>query len=522
MSEKPAYEALEKQSQEFFTLITGHTRALVSIHDSSGHYIYASPSYEQLGYKPADLIGQSGFKMMEKEDIEASLQYLKKAGKGEISGTILNFRLKHKDGGTFFFRGSFDPVFKPDGTLEKIICVAQDITELQKAQKAKIEALTLAAETQKLALVGQITGKMAHDFNNILGVIMGNVELCLLDHPNDKTRKTLELILAQTLRGKNLTKNLVAFAGDQDPRQVFFSIDEKIELIISLLKKDLEGILLIRNYDEKIPEVLADSGMIEHALVNLIHNSIHAVSLSSQPEIIIRTYQREGKIFIGIQDNGCGIPEAYLEKIFEPAFSLKGSKDIDGMYKPGIKGTGYGLSNVKKYVERNKGTISVRSEFQKGTTVTIALPVAKDIMTKEKLEAVKKDCIICGKHILVVEDEPAISDVQCRVLSNDPCRHKVDIADNGQTALDLLSKNEYDLISLDYILPGNLNGMDVYHHVRETNKTVPVLFISGNIEFLESIKELKQKDPYIEHLSKPCKNANYLNSLNNLLGRCDT
>jgi signal transduction histidine kinase len=85
---------------------------------------------------------------------------------------------------------------------------------------------------------------MAHDFNNILGVVMGNAEPALMDCPHDNIRKTLELIFEQTLRGKNLTRNLVAFARDQEPRQEFFRIDEKMELVMTLLKKDLEGIRL--------------------------------------------------------------------------------------------------------------------------------------------------------------------------------------------------------------------------------------------------------------------------------------
>ena len=95
----------------------------------------------------------------------------------------------------------------------------------------------------------------------------------------------------------------------------------------------------------------------------------------------------------------------------------------------------------------------------------------------------------------------------------------MDVAGNGQAALSLLKKNKYDVISLDYLLPGRINGMDIYHHVRKTDKTVPVLFISGNIEFLESIKALKQKDPYIDHLSKPCRNIDYMNCINTLLER---
>ena len=89
-------------------------------------------------------------------------------------------------------------------------------------------------------------------------------------------------------------------------------------------------------------------------------------------------------------------------------------------------------------------------------------------------------------------------------------------------AIDLFEKNEYEFISLDYMLPGNLNGMDIYNKIRKTNKTVPILFVSGNIEFLESIKELKQQDNYIDHLSKPCQNKEYLSSINNLLEKALT
>ena len=108
-----------------------------------------------------------------------------------------------------------------------------------------------------------------------------------MDCNNAGIKKTLELIYKQTIRGKNLTKNLVAFAKNQEPRQEFFRINEKIDLVIDLLKKDLEGIELIREDKPGVPDLLADPGMIEHALVNLIQNSIHATSMVECPRIII-------------------------------------------------------------------------------------------------------------------------------------------------------------------------------------------------------------------------------------------
>ncbi|WP_022664013.1 hybrid sensor histidine kinase/response regulator [Desulfospira joergensenii] len=397
------------------------------------------------------------------------------------------------------------------------ITALRDISERKQAQAEKMEALAEAAESKKLALVGQIAGKMAHDFNNTLGIIMGNAELALIGCQDPGTRETLELIFDQTLRGQNLTKNLVAFAKDQEPKQEYFPVNQKIELVLNLLKRDLEKIHLIREYGPRGPDLLADPGMIEHALVNILQNAIHATSRVERPEIIIRTYHRKDQVCIEIQDNGCGIPERFLEKIFEPSFTLKGSRDESGSYAPGIKGTGYGMANVKKYVDQHKGRINLVSKIKKGTKIRISLPVIQKELTAEEKEDIDNGKLSSGKYILLVEDEPAISGVQYKILTQKPCNHRVDIAGNGQIAVDLFDRNDYDLVSLDYILPGGLNGMDVYHHIRKTDRIVPILFISGNIEFLESIKELKQNDPYIDHLSKPCRNLDYVGRINRLM-----
>jgi CheY-like chemotaxis protein len=190
-----------------------------------------------------------------------------------------------------------------------------------------------------------------------------------------------------------------------------------------------------------------------------------------------------------------------------------------GSYGKVIKGTGYGISNLKKYIDQHRGSIRVRSEFGTGTCFTVCLPVIEKHLTIDEKENIRKSGPQTGKYILIVEDEPAIFDVQRRVLTEDPCCHAVDIAQNGRTALDLLDRNHYDLVSLDYMLPGNITGMDIYRHIRETNQGLPILFISGNIEFLESVKELKSKDVQLDHLSKPCRNQEYIERINGLLER---
>lgn len=424
-----------------------------------------------------------------------------------------------KNGGTISVLFSASYLIKTVGSdsEENIICVIRDITDRIKIENEKIRAEKVASEQTKYALIGQVAGKMAHDFNNVLGIIMGNVELSLMTCRDTDLKKTLTLIFDQTIRGKNLTKNLVAFAKSHEPEYKFFKINEKIDLVNSLLRKDLSEInLRIEENTEEI-DILADPGMIEHALINLIQNSIHATSKTENPKIIFRSYCRENFVCIEIEDNGCGIPAEFLKKIYDPSFTLKGSRDALGVYKSGIKGTGYGMANVKKYVDQHKGEISLESSCGEGTKVTIRLPnINRELSIDEKLEI--NDKISCfGRYILIVEDEPAISDVQRNILMNEPCKHEVDIASSGEAALKLLDRGDYDAISLDYVLSGKMNGMEVYNQLRKNGDYTPILFVSGNLEFLESIKDLKINDSNIEYLSKPCQNKEYLYSINALL-----
>ncbi|MCP3871707.1 MAG: PAS domain S-box protein [Desulfobacteraceae bacterium] len=480
-------------------------------------YQRVNPNWcDSFGYSEESLLGRSTeFLYENKEEYErVGEEIYEQILEHGIAST--HTMLKRNDGE---FR-AVDLIAKPlnaQDISEGTVVVVHDITDLKKAVTEKIKAQKIIGEQKKLALVGQIAGKMAHDFNNVLAVIMGNAQLALLDSKEAKTKNTLEKIFNQTLRGKNLTKNLVAFAKDQDPKQEFFRLNEKIDLVIDLLKKDLEEIEIIKEGKPGLPDLLADPGMIEHGLVNLIQNSIHALSMIKQPKIIIRTYKMDGLLCLEIEDNGCGIPKEHIGNIYEPSFTLKGNKDVTESYRIDIKGTGYGMANVKKYIEMHKGNILVESKSGSGTKFTIKIPIVEKELTSEEKTVIQEDTLHFRKYILLVEDEQSLSEVQYKILTQEPCNHKVDMAINGQVAMDLFDRNTYDFVSLDYILPGNINGMDIYNYIRETNKNIPILFVSGNIEFLESIKELKQMDINIDHISKPCQNKDYVDGINKLL-----
>lgn len=523
--QKKTEVALKESETKYRLLADNATDNIWILRLSDMKLIYSSPSIERmLGYSPEEFI------MMELEEYIAgeSLEKVNKTISAELNrqittscdlsiGVVLQIELVKKDNSPLWVevKGSF--LRDEKGAIDRILGITRDISERKNVEEEKILAQKTAAEHEKLALVGQIAGKMSHDFNNVLGVIMGNAEIALLDCREEETRKTLELIFDQTKKGKDLTKNLVAFAKAQEPRHEFFKINEKIDFVINLLKKDLLDIGLFTSYGENLPELLADSGMIEHAIVNIIQNAIHATSLEGDPVIQIRTFKIEDNIVIEIEDNGCGIPAKYHQAVYDPSFTLKGSKDLAGAYKRDVKGTGYGMANVKKYIGQHGGKIDFSSEEGGGTTFTISLPVLKGAPVNDEKTVLTKTDLHSGKKILLVEDEKSISGVQKMLLTEEPYCHIVDLAENGESAISLFEINDYDLISLDYILPGELNGMDVYSHIRQSGNSVPVLFISGNIEFLESIQEIRQQDNNLDHLSKPCQNADYLDRINSLL-----
>lgn len=417
-------------------------------------------------------------------------------------------QLLRKDGTRVWGQITTGPVFKENRLIGGRICFV-DLSERKTAEQASL----FAAEQEKYALVGQVAGKMAHDFNNILGAIMGNAELSLMDCQEKQTLESLDIILQQTKRGQILTQNLVAFAKDQEPMEEQFNINPKIDLVLSLLKKELSRIQVTKIFDPDLPDVFADPGMIEQALVNIIQNSIHAMSLEFYPKLTIKTTQEAGNILIEITDNGCGIPEKHQKDIYTPSFTLKGSKDEAGVYKADIKGTGYGMANVKKCMEKNRGKIDFESHPGIKTVFTLSLPAVETCGKDKRKMFPPAKLTLSGKKILLVEDELAIAGVLKNRLTHPPFSNEITLAQDAKTAISLFDSHSFDLISLDYMLPGTLNGLNVYSHIRGKDSKIPIIFVSGNIEFIESIDGLKKKDKFLDHLSKPCEMTKYIETI---------
>lgn len=504
-----------KRSEEKYRQMMDFLPIPVGEYDFDYNVLYANQAaLDWFGFSREDIeAGVNMAGLIPKESAELIVSRMAMMARGGVPGPV-EVKMHKKDGSELWGEATPSIIFKDETPVAVRTCFV-DVSERKKNETALLHW----AEQEKYALVGQVAGKMAHDFNNVLGAIMGITEITLLNYREEAAKEALSIVLEQSEQGAVLTRNLVAFAKDQELREEFFQINEKIKLVLNLLKKELQEIRVTLALDGRTPQLLADPGMVEHALVNLLQNAAHAVCKASGPEIVIKTYSDGNSVFVEIADNGCGIPEEHHEDIYVPAFTLKGSRDGRNAYPREIKGSGYGMTNVKKCMDRHKGSIDFVSRENSGTSFVISFPIVERELTAKEKEKMEGRAIARGKRILVVEDEPVISDIQTRILTGEPFCHSVKVAAGAREAAAAFDGETFDLVSLDYMLAGKETGYDVYEHIRKHRPSVPIVFISGNIQFLKSMEDLKAKDPYIGHLAKPCRNMTYAHMINEWLIR---
>jgi two-component system, cell cycle sensor histidine kinase and response regulator CckA len=356
-----------------------------------------------------------------------------------------------------------------------------NITEHKQNLKEKAKLEVQLQQSQKMEMIGRLAGGVAHDFNNMLSVILGHSEFALeLFEPSNKVYANLEAIRKAAIRSANLTKQLLAFARKQIVAPKILDLNVAIEEMLPLLQSLIgEHIELIWSHDGKSSQVKIDPSQIDQILVNLCVNARDSISgngtitLESSSQVFSNIAsetddQRSDYITLSVHDNGCGIDKYHLEHIFEPFFTTKESG----------KGTGLGLATVYGIIQQNNGTIECQSDMGKGTTFTIRLPLNND-QSKVDQETSSENSIHKGHQtILLVEDEPDILSLCTIILERK--EYKVLNAVSAEEAI--RSAENYngtiDLLITDVIMPG-INGAELSKTLLSARPELKTLFMSG-------------------------------------------
>jgi PAS domain S-box-containing protein len=391
---------------------------------------------------------------------------------GNVVGLANNTALIARDGTERIIADSGAPIFDTKKNIIGAVLVFQDITE-----RVKLE--NQLQHSQKMEAIGTLAGGIAHDFNNIIGVISGNISYArdLLTEENDELNDVLLDVEAGAKQAQSLTHQLLTFSKGGAPIKKVISIGQFIQETVLFVVRG-SHIRCDFSIEKQLWPVKADKGQLSQVITNLILNAKAAmpdggIAAIRAENIVIRTNQdhqlSKGKyIKITIQDNGIGIKNDHLAKIFDPYFTTK------------QQGSGLGLATTYSIIQKHGGHISVESRLGEGTSFMIYLPA---VLTDELRSEKKNDPRHKGRgKILVMDDDESILKMIERLLKR--MGYEISLAHNGTQAIELYrnayqTSKKFNLVILDLTVPGGMGGARTIPELLKIDPKVKAIVSSG-------------------------------------------
>ena len=385
------------------------------------------------------------------------------------------------------FSTSLIPLKGRDGTVTQIAGVCRNVTQRIREEEAR-------REIQKLESLGVLAGGVAHDLNNALAAILGNVELARQDAgPNHPALLSLDEIGKAGRRAKDIVRQILAFGRRQTLERKATSLTLVVVESARLLRATLPAtVTLAVDCKSDTPAVLADATQIKQILLNLCHNALHAVQnqaragkievrLEAHTQAEARGDLRPGRYAcLSVRDNGSGMDDATRSHIFEPFFTTK----------PKGKGTGLGLSVTHGIVQAHEASIEVESTPGEGSAFRVYFPATDESVPEVTAPAPDTTPVHGkGKHVLYVDDEEAIVFLMKRILERRGFRVSVYCDPREAVAAARANPEQFDLVVTDYNMP-EMSGLDVARALREIHADLPIVLASGYIT-----EELRAKAP---------------------------
>jgi PAS domain S-box-containing protein len=516
-TERNRAEAQLRQTREFLDAVVENVPTPIVVKDpDSLRYVLINRAGEQyFGLPRAAMIGKTASEALD-ESGAALVNELDRQALATRQQVTDEHTLKTPGAGVKQAASKRVPIISEDGTIKYLLVVIEDVTQRRTVEQQLQQA-------QKMEAVGNLSGGVAHDFNNLLTVIIGNLDLLKDDvEGNEAAEQKLEAILESSLHGATLTHQLLAFSRRQPLRSGRVDLPEAISKIVQLMSRTLgENIVLEDNTAADCWPVQTDAHQLESAIVNIAINARDAMPGGGRLSITTKNVQltpNEAAAFdlaqgdyaaIEIRDNGNGMTQDTLNRVFEPFYTTK---------QPG-KGTGLGLSMVYGFVKQSGGHITVTSELGLGTAFTLyfrrSMEAADAPAARGTENATRKN----GKYegvILAVDDNPQVQ--ATAVLQLQQLGYRVIKADNAAVALEILDSSEsIDLLFTDIVMPGEMNGKQLAAEALKRRPELRVLFTSGYPGVMEDKDGIAETDFAL--LAKPYRRSDLERAVREALNR---
>ncbi len=509
-AEHEAKLALIKKEQEQREILSTLTEGIITI-DENGMVLSINPAAEKIfGYTSEDICHRDLCQIMPNFDIEQVDQYLRNqvtVGGAPILDGFRETTGRRKNHSTFPLRVSAAELPPAADGSRRFIGSLSDLTET-KLQQEHLQ------RTQKMEALGKIVGGVAHDYNNILGAILGYADLITAKYPDiEGLNKYATQITEAGERGRDLTQRMLAFSKQESSQPEAVNLHAALASQSELLGKSLTALIKL---DYQLCEspwlIYIDQNELEDTLLNLAINARQA--MASGGVLTLATHKchlafaqaraiglAEGDYMqLTIEDNGSGISEEIADKIFDPFFTTKSSD-----------GTGLGLSQAYAFMDRSGGTIRLESTADSGTRFSLYFPRHEGALTQQtRVPDMPVPAQANAEKILIVDDEPALREITQEILTM--AGYEVLIADAGDAALNILANETIDLLLSDIIMP-TMSGHDLAKIVSEKYPTIKIQLASG----YSSEQPLQQEPLHSPILRKPFRSAELLNTVAALL-----
>lgn len=438
--------------------------------------------FDLLGVSSDDLIDKDvedaarstlKWRFEESEEYEASWQWLR-SHPGEVLDEVLHLS---GSSGRVLHRYSA-PVLGEGQNRVGRIEIYSDITkrrELESAVRRAYEELKVAqdqlVQSEKLRAVGEIASGVAHDFNNMLGIILGNLQLLLRTTDDENVRLRLQSAERAALDAADTVLRIREFTqqGRQEPSTVI-DLSVVTSEVLEMMRPSLQSNARSGNKNLEVSSDLTDEVFafgseveIREVLINIILNAVQA--MPDGGSIAISTGSSKISAWVRLADTGAGMSEDVRKRVFDPFFTTRGTE-----------GTGLGMSVAYGIIKRHGGSISIDSEPGKGTAVTVFLPAAADVVDAKPVEEPVEIVSLSPARILVVDDEEMFAEILVEMLSE--CGHAVCSARSGVDAIEQFRETPFDLVFTDLGMP-EMSGWQVAKSIKDIEPQTPIVLLTG-------------------------------------------
>jgi len=445
-------------SEARYRFLSENSPDMISLHDPSGRFLYASPaSLRILGIRPELFAGSPIERFLHPDDAEKVLAESRRVLSGAKETVTLQYRMRRSDGTFAEVEATATPI--PGEGEERVLRVTRDIS----ARKRVEERLH---ESQNLSSIGVLAGGIAHEFNNLISGIQGAVEMLSLHvAENPQARTYMDVILRMGNRAAELTHQLLAYARQGKYTPAVIPIRPLVAETVAVLRASLPaGVELSVAVEEGLPPVYADPVQLKQVVTGLCLNALEAMPGGGRLSVRAGREPEGTRIVMEVSDTGSGMDEGTMSRIFDPFFSTKSV------------GRGMGLAAIRGIVENHGGEIHVSSCPGEGSKFTILLPASVE-RRKSVRHATRSPRPGSGR-ILLADDEPDVRAVVRAMLES--LGYSVLEAGDGREAVDLFRQRhaEIDLVLLDLVMP-RLTGEAALAEMRRIAPGVRAILASG-------------------------------------------